>query len=154
MQKVIGVFSSRGQAEQAAGQLRQEGFDKEISILAKGNEQESGQMSGNNNIADGTTSGATIGALGGLALGAGALAIPGIGPLLAAGPIASAISGAAVGGLGGALVDYGIPEEESRQYESDVKQGKALIGVECSANKAQKAKQILQENGADNIKEH
>jgi len=154
--KVVGVFISREQAEKAASQLRQAGFDKEISILTKGEGQ------GNrghtemrtDSVTNGATSGATWGALGGLALGAGALAIPGFGPLLAAGPIAAALSGAAAGGLGGALVDWGIPETESKQYESDVKQGKVLIAVECSENESGNAKQILERNGAEGVKEH
>lgn len=158
--KIVSVFTSRGQAEGAAEQLRQAGFDKEISIITKG---EKNQKQGNNNgmsmgtsdsVADGATTGASLGALGGLALGAGALAIPGFGPLLAAGPIAAALSGAAAGGLGGALVDMGIPETDSKNYENDVKQGKTLIAVECSDNKAKAAQDILRQSGADSVKLH
>ena len=104
---------------------------------------------------DSVVDGATMGALGGFALGAGALAVPGVGPLLAAGTLASDLTGAAAGGLGGALIDLGIPEVESREYEGDVKSGKALITVECSDdNKARKASQVLQRNGAEKVKEH
>ena len=152
--KIVGVFSAREQAERAAQQLRQEGFDREISIVVKDNNQEQGENDttmSNDSVVDG----ATMGALGGFALGAGALAVPGVGPLLAAGTLASALTGAAAGGLGGALIDLGIPEVESREYEGDVKSGKALITVECSDdNKARKASQVLQSNGAEKVREH
>ena len=150
--KVIAVFSSREQAEKAANQLRQEGFDKEISVVVK-DEQRQGRgetTMRDDSLVDGTT----IGALGGFALGAGALVIPGVGPLLAAGPIASALTGAAAGGLGGALIDLGIPEVESKEYEGDIKAGKALIAVECDENRAKKATQVLQRNGAEKVNEH
>ncbi|KJS87719.1 MAG: membrane protein [Peptococcaceae bacterium BICA1-8] len=157
--KIVGIFSSKGQAEGAAEQLRQAGFDKEISIVSKGEEKKQGNKEGMNmgtsdSVTDGAATGATWGALGGLALGAGALAIPGFGPLLAAGPIAAALSGAAAGGLGGALVDMGIPETESKNYEKDVKMGKTLIAIECSDDKAAKAQEILKQSGAENVKQH
>ena len=71
----------------------------------------------------------------GLAVGAGALFIPGIGPLIAAGPIAGMLSGAAAGGIAGGLIDWGIPAEESHHYEEDVKQGKTLVAVHSSGPK-------------------
>lgn len=159
--KVIAVFSQRSQAESAADRLRQAGFDKEISIVSKGEGTNQNRRNDNgmtmgtgDSVTDGAATGATWGALGGLALGAGALAIPGFGPILAAGPIAAALSGAAAGGLGGALIDMGIPENESKNYENDVRQGKILIAVECSDNKANKAQEILRESGADNVRQH
>lgn len=158
--KIVAVFTSRNQAESAAKELRQAGFDKEISMVTKGNENNQNQnnngmnMGTGDTIADGATTGASLGALGGLALGAGALAIPGFGPLLAAGPIAAALSGAAAGGLGGALVDMGIPEADSKRYESDIKQGKTLVAVECSDNKSKKAQDLLRQSGADSVKLH
>ncbi len=157
--KIVAVFSSREQAEKAANELRQNGFEQEISVVTKDNNQRNNDdsimnMGTGDPVTDGAATGATWGALGGLALGAGALAIPGLGPIIAAGPIAAALSGAAAGGLGGALIDMGIPETESRQYEEEVRQGNTLITVECSENKVQKAKQILQNSGANRIKEH
>lgn len=153
--KIVGVFSAREQAERAAQQLRQEGFNREISIVVKDNNQ---QQQGRDNTTmsnDSVADGATMGALGGFALGAGALAIPGVGPILAAGTLASALTGAAAGGIGGALIDLGIPEVESKEYESDVKSGKALITVECGDdNKARKASQVLQNNGAEKVRQH
>lgn len=158
--KIVGIFTSKEQAERAAGQLRQEGFDREISLVRKGDEQNKQKDEGimnmgtTDSVTDGAATGATWGALGGLALGAGALTVPGFGPLLAAGPIAAALSGAAAGGLGGALVDMGIPETESREYENEVKQGKTLIAVECGDNQVKKAKDILEKSGAERIREH
>ena len=106
MKTITAFFSSRDQAEHAVRELRNKGFDKEISVLAKGQEEgnNSGRTSnytGGDSITNGTSSGAAIGGLAGLALGAGALAIPGFGPLIAAGPIAATLSGAATGGLPG-----------------------------------------------------
>lgn len=159
-QRIVALFTSRDQAERAANQLREAGFDKEISIVTKDNNKNQSRndngmtMGTGDSVADGATTGASLGALGGLALGAGALAIPGVGPLIAAGPIAAALTGAAAGGLGGALVDMGIPEAESRQYENDIKQGKTLVAVECSENKSKKAQDILRQSGADSVKLH
>src|SRR5690554_2847231 len=105
--KIVALFTSRNQAEGAANRLREAGFDKEISIVTKdnnngGNRNDNGMTMGTgDSVTDGATTGASLGALGGLALGAGALAIPGLGPLVAAGPIAAALTGAAAGGLGG-----------------------------------------------------
>ena len=132
MQKtVVGVFKSESEAERAVGSLRENGFrDQEISIVAKddgkrrqGNQNaqsnRGGQTQGmqSDGISDGLASGAAWGGLAGLALGAGALAIPGLGPIVAAGPIAAALTGAATGGLAGGLIDWGIPEESGQQLD-------------------------------------
>ncbi|MBS4024291.1 MAG: hypothetical protein KGZ96_01300 [Clostridia bacterium] len=161
--KVVGVFESRSHAESAVHQLREEGFDREISILAK--EENAGGRTGggrnggdirmeNDSVADGATTGGVIGGLTGLAVGAGALVIPGLGPLIVAGPIAGLLSGAATGGVGGALVDWGIPEEEGQRYEEDIRQGNILVAVECNEKKADKCKEILSSKGADDVKIH
>jgi uncharacterized membrane protein len=161
--KVVGVFKSRSHAESAVHRLRDEGFDREISVLAKdenpGGGGERGGRGGdlrmqNDSVANGATTGGVIGGLAGLAVGAGALVIPGLGPLIAAGPIAGLLSGAATGGVGGALVDWGIPEAEGRRYEEDIRQGKIIVAVECSENKADKCREILASKGADNVKIH
>lgn len=162
---IVGVFSSRSRAEQAAHSLRQSGFDKDISILAKdtGQHKEGQPAAGdfqttmeanNDNLADGVSTGGLVGGIAGLAVGAGALAIPGIGPLIAAGPIAAMLTGAATGGIAGGLVDWGIPEAEGRQYEEDVRQGRILISVRTSESKADEATRILQKFGADRVKAH
>ena len=106
-----------------------------------------------------TTGGATGavlgGALGWLA-GIGSLAIPGLGPFIAAGPILAALAGAgvggAVGGVTGALVGYGIPEYEAKRYEGRVKDGGILLSVHCDdSDWTKKAKQILENMGAKDV---
>ena len=107
-----------------------------------------------------TTGAATGGVLGGLAgwlVGIGALALPGLGPFVAAGPIMAALSGAALGatagGLTGALIGYGIPEYEARLYAGKLESGHILIGVHAiDCNEADAAKKALESVGADDIK--
>ncbi|MGB9840993.1 general stress protein, partial [Thermovenabulum sp.] len=129
---VIGVFENKQQAEKAVNALRNSGFDtNEISIVAKGGKKNNGNNGDEetlemDTLTDGTATGGVIGGLAGLAIGAGALAIPGIGPLFAAGPIAGLLSGAATGGIAGSLIDWGIPAERGRYYEEEVKKGKML----------------------------
>lgn len=157
MKKVIGVFNDRRQAEGAISQLRSEGFSKEISILGKDQKTRTDAnttMGSTDSITDGSTTGSVIGGLAGLAAGAGMLAIPGIGPLLAAGPIAGALTGAVTGGVAGGLVDWGIPAEDSRRYEDHIKQGSVLVSVECSDDKVQKTMDSLRQAGAKEVKQH
>lgn len=152
---VVAVFSSRERAEKAVSSLREAGFDKEISIVAKKEEKEGGMTMGSQeDISDGAATGGIIGGLAGLAMGAGALVIPGLGPLIAAGPIAGMLSGAATGGIAGGLIDWGIPEAESRQYEEDVRQGRVLVSVRSSDKKADEAAKMLRQQGADQVNTH
>ena len=91
MKTVIGVFNSEGQAQRAIGALKQSGFDdNEISLVAKddGAGEQQGDTFTGEDIGEGVTTGGVLGGLAGLAAGAGALVIPGIGPLIAAGPLA------------------------------------------------------------------
>lgn len=156
MKKVISTFSSRDAAEKAVGELRQKGFDQDISIIAKDENREKNQYTtmNNENITTGTATGGVLGGLAGLAVGAGALAIPGIGPLIAAGPIAGLLSGAATGGIAGGLVDYGIPQDRSKFYEEKVKQGSILATVQADDNKINEAADVLRKNGAQDVETH
>lgn len=151
---VVAAFSNRDQAERAVSALRSQGFEKEISIVAKDDRQQNSDMgfTGGDGVGDGVTTGGALGAVAGLAVGAGALAIPGLGPLLAAGPIAGMLSGAATGGLAGGLVDFGIPAGDSQQLEQEVKQGKALVAVKT--DRADEAAQTLRNNEGENVKVH
>lgn len=152
-QAVIGVFDSRRQAEQAIQALRQQGFTNEdISIVSKQGEQGGQQVE--DDITDGALTGGTLGGIGGLILGAGALAIPGIGPIVAAGPIAAALGGAVAGGVAGGLIDWGIPAEVSRRYEQQVAQGGILAVVHTDAAKVNQAAQILRQSGAKDVESH
>ncbi|MHB1420250.1 MAG: general stress protein [Bacillota bacterium] len=154
---VLGVFSAQGQAEDAVKKLRAQGFDREISILSKDGNKETdkdGTLTNRGSVADGATTGGVIGGLAGLAAGAGALVIPGLGPLIAIGPIAGLISGAATGGIAGGLIDWGIPEEEGKRLEEDVRYGKILVSVQIDENKANDAAKVLTSYGAENVKIH
>src|SRR6201986_2354701 len=104
----------------------------------------------------GVTTGGVVGAAVGLMAGLGALAIPGVGPLIAAGPIMGALAGlgigGAVGGLVGALAGMGIPEYEAKRYEGRVKDGGVLLSVHCdSSQEVSRAKEILKATGAEDI---
>jgi len=152
-QTIIGVFESRPSAEKAVTTLRQQGFtNEEINIISK--KQQGQDTNYDDSIADGTITGSTIGGLGGLLLGAGALAIPGIGPILAVGPIAAAFGGAIAGGITGGLIDWGIPAADSEHYEAEVVQGSILAIIRTDAAKINSVAQILRQNGAKEVKSH
>ena len=154
MKTVIGVFDSQSQAEKAINQLRQQGFGtEEINIVSKEQKGTSGKTY-DDDITDGALTGGTLGGIGGLLVGAGALAIPGFGPIIAAGPIAAALSGAVAGGIAGGLIDWGIPAESSRRYEQQVAQGSILAVIKTNSAKVQQAAQILRQNGANDVESH
>lgn len=165
MATTIGVFSSQQEAERAVETLHDEGFtEDEISVIARDQGQGQGQgqggggqqMSGTgmDDMSDGMAWGGGLGAVGGLLAGAGALAIPGIGPILAVGPLASALTGAVAGGIGGGLLDMGIPEERGQQFEEEVKQGRVLCVVESDGNRTNDAARIMREAGAASVETH
>ncbi len=155
---VIGVFESRNDAEKAVNELRRQGFTtEEINILSKKdrNQQSRGETETyDDDVSDGALTGGTLGGIGGLLLGAGALAIPGVGPVIAAGPIAAALSGAVAGGVAGGLIDWGIPSEVSQRYEQEVVRGKILAVIRADAAKVNAAAQILRQNGAKDVESH
>jgi len=104
----------------------------------------------------GAASGVVIGGVLGWLVGMGALAIPGLGPFIAAGPIVAMLAGAGavgtVGGLVGSLIGVGIPEYEAKRYEGRVKSGGILISVHCDSSEwVKRAKTILEETGAEDI---
>ncbi len=153
---VIGVFADKRQAEQAINALRRQGFTtEEINIVAKkGGQGDKGDGYVEDDITDGALTGGTLGGIGGLILGAGALAIPGIGPIIAAGPIAAALGGAVAGGVAGGLIDWGIPAEASQRYEQEVAQGGVLAIINTTGQKVDQAAQILRQNGARDVESH
>lgn len=152
MTKIVGVFESRDRAREAIEALQDEGFSEEdLSIVAR---QEEGQDSSDmtEDITQGAAWGGGLGALGGLLAGVGAIAIPGIGPILAAGPLAAGLSGAVAGGIAGGLIDLGIPEEAGQQFEEDVKQGRLLAIVETDDDdQVGRVQRLLEEYGADEV---
>ncbi len=154
---VIGVFGSEDKAERAIGELRKSGFaDNEISIIGPDSRKHGDSNSHDgatmgHDVSSGATWGAGIGAGAGLLATAGALAIPGFGPILAMGPLAATLTAAAGGGIAGALVDWGIPESQSKTYERDVKEGKFLCVLKTSKDAA-KAQQCLRNEGATDVR--
>jgi hypothetical protein len=159
---VFGIFPTRSSAEQCVDSLLAAGYrNDDISVLMPDEDVTREFATEKNTKApEGTTTGATAGgAIGGtlgLLAGIGALAIPGLGPFIAAGPIMGALagigSGAVVGGVIGALVGMGIPEYEAKRYEGRVKNGGILLSVHCdNSDWVDRAKEILKRNGADDI---
>src|SRR3954471_23034950 len=159
---VFGIYRDRQQVEQAVDTLLDNGFRSEdISVLLPDNVGTKDFAHEKNTKApEGATTGATTGAVAGgtlgLLAGIGALAIPGVGPLIAAGPIMGALAGAGaggvVGGLIGALVGMGIPEYEAKRYEGMVKDGGILLSVHCdNSDWTKRAKDILEQTGARDI---
>ncbi|PKM80473.1 MAG: hypothetical protein CVU88_04600 [Firmicutes bacterium HGW-Firmicutes-13] len=159
---VIGVMQENSQTEDAVRALREKGIgDNEISIIARDNEQNQDYAGGgedytfaDQNLSDGTTTGGAIGGVAGLLMGAGALLIPGIGPIIAAGPLAGALTGAVTGGIAGGLIDFGIPEERGRHFEERVKEGDILVAVKTNEKKVDSAASILRRYGAKDVESH
>jgi len=159
---VYGIFRTRGQAENGVDRLVAAGFRTEdISVLLPENVGTKDFAHEKNTKApEGTTTGVVaggvVGGTLGLLAGIGALAIPGLGPFIAAGPIMAALAGAgaggAVGGLVGALVGMGIPEYEAKRYEGRIKEGGILLSVHAdNADWTKKAKEVLEQTGAEDI---
>lgn len=157
---VIGTFDSRDSAERAINALRGKGFEKDISVVARDDKaggdvnKYNTRFTGGDPVTDGASTGGVLGGLVGLAAGAGALAIPGLGPLLAAGPIAGLLSGAATGGIAGGLADFGIPSERGRFFEDRVKEGRVLVSVRCDDARAGEASEMLKANGGQDVETH
>src|SRR5579862_8266014 len=159
---VFGIYKSVAQAELAVDRIIASGFmSNNISVLLPDNQSTKEFAHEKNTKApEGTTSGVAaggvIGGTLGLLAGIGALAIPGFGPFIAAGPIMAALAGlgvgGAVGGLIGALVGMGIPEYEAKRYEGRIKEGGILLSVHCdTSNEITRAKHLLTETGAQDI---
>ncbi|GMA99389.1 general stress protein [Pelosinus sp. IPA-1] len=156
-QTIIGVFESRDRAENAVNTLRQQGFtSEEINIVSKKQQHANTTQDEtyDDDIVDGTLTGGTLGGIGGLLMGAGALLLPGIGPILAVGPITAAVGGAIAGGIAGGLIDWGIPAEASQRYEQEVAQGSILAIIRTDTTKVTSAAQILRQNGAKDVENH
>jgi hypothetical protein len=158
----FGIYKTQAGAEQAVDALKQAGFrNTDISALLPENEGTKDFAHEKNTkapegAATGAGTGAVVGGTLGWLAGIGALAIPGVGPLIAAGPIVAALAGAGVGGtvggLTGALVGMGIPEYEAKRYEGRVKEGGILLSVHCdSSDWTKKAKDILERTGAEDV---
>jgi len=159
---VFCIATSRSQAEQIVEQLKNANFsNNDISALFadKGTSRdfahEKSTKAPEGAVTGAVTGGVVVGALGWIA-GIGALAIPGVGPFIAAGPIMAALSGAAigaaVGGIAGGLIGMGIPELEAKRYEGKIKEGNILISVHTdNSAEISRAKEIFTKAGAEDI---
>lgn len=159
---VFGLVDSEGQAERIVDNLKAAGFsNNDISVLFPdkagtrdfAHEKATKAPEG---AAAGAGTGTVVGGVLGWLVGIGSLAIPGVGPFIAAGPIMAALAGAgvgaAVGGLSGALIGMGIPEYEAKQYEGKIKQGNILISVHSEdSDEVKRAKEIFERAGAHDI---
>lgn len=171
---IVGLYDHIGQARATVEQLVDAGFDRDaISLVANATAKEYGRYfdeqgryrSGNfddeltsgEGAAAGAGIGAAIGGLGGLLMGLGLLAVPGVGPALAAGPIVSALVGAgigaAAGGLMGALVNSGVPEEEAGYYAEGVRRGGSLVMLTVAEERVDEAERIMNDHDPVDIDE-
>src|ERR1035441_8071176 len=159
---VFGIYPSYANVESGVDGLKAAGFNnRDISVLFP-------ETSGSRDFAhekgtkapEGATTGAgtgvVLGGAMGWLLGIGALAIPGLGPFIAAGPIMAALAGAgvgsAIGGITGALIGMGIPEYEAKRFEGRVKDGGILLSVHSDSSEwTKRAKEILKRTGAQDI---
>lgn len=157
---VVGVFDNPDSARDAIGALKDAGFNAEdIGILMKDKDRardmadETGSHAGQGAVT-GAIGGGLLGGLAGWLVGIGSLAIPGVGPFIAAGAIGSAVAGAGigagVGAIGGALVGMGIPKEEAEWYEGEVRKGRTLVTVRADGRYSE-AHSILSNFGAYDI---
>jgi Protein of unknown function (DUF3341) len=159
---VFGIYTSRSDVENAVSALKDAGFaNTDVSILfpeTMGTNDLTTEKSSKapEGAAAGAGSGFLLGGALGWFVGVGAVAIPGVGPLIAAGPILAALAGAgigsAVGGIAGAVVGMGIPEYEAKKYEGRVSEGNILLSVHCeSAEQRERAKVTLEQTRAEDI---
>ena len=159
---VLGIYTSASQAERAVDHLLAAGFTHSaVSVLLP--EREGAQVVAYQNTtkapegaATGVTAGGVVGGTLGLLAGLGALAIPGVGPPLAAGPLMAALAGLGVGntvgGLVGTLVGLGIPEIEAKRYEGHIQNGGTLLSVHCTTpEQVEAAGDALNATGAQDI---
>jgi len=159
---VFGIFQTRAQAEDAVNTLVENGFRAEdMSVLMADNVGTKDFAHEKHTKApEAATTGAVAGGIAGgtlgLLAGLGTLAIPGVGPLLAAGPLVAALAGigagGTVGGLIAALIGLGIPEFEAKRYEGMIKDGRILFSVHCDNSEwTDRAKALLERAGAQSI---
>lgn len=159
---IYAIAVSEGQAYQIVDSLTKAGFStNDISALLPDKESTHefshvAHTKAPEGAVTGASAGGAVGGVLGLLAGIGALAIPGVGPLIAAGPLLAALSGAAagaaVGGVTGALIGMGIPEIEAKRYENRIVEGNVLISVHArTSEEVDKAKEVLKAANAEDI---
>jgi hypothetical protein len=161
---VVASFENLSRAEQAVRELQGAGYSKsDISVLTNRVEPGASQFTDDSqgrtgeNVAADAGIGAALGGIGGLLVGFAGLAVPGVGPILAAGPIIAALTGAGVGavagGMIGALTASGIPEEEAHYYAEGVRRGQTVVTVKTEEDRADRAREILDRFGAIDVED-
>jgi len=160
---VFGIYSTRAAVENATDSLVKAGFPtSDISVLlpeSLGGPKEMGAEKATKapeGTAAGVTTGGVIGGTLGVLAGVGLLAIPGLGPFIAAGPIMAGLAGmgvgGAVGGVTGALIGTGIPEFEAKRYEGRLQKGGILLSVHCgTSDEIKRAKEIVESTGGEDV---
>jgi hypothetical protein len=160
---VFGIYSTRAAVENAADSLVKAGYpSSDISVLlpeSLGGPKEMGTEKATKapeGTAAGVTTGGLIGGTLGVLAGVGLLAIPGLGPFIAAGPIMAGLAGlgvgGAVGGVTGALIGMGIPEFEAKRYEGRLQKGGILLSVHCdTSEEIKRAKEIIERTGGEDV---
>jgi len=163
---VIGTYEDMQTASAVVNDLVNAGFDRNsISIIAENaDDRHSAYLTdrdrdtSGDDVGKGAGIGAALGGVGGLLVGLGALAIPGVGPFVAAGPIAAALAGAGIGavtgGIIGALVDLGIPEEEAQIYSESVRRGHVLVAAQVPDSQVAQASRIMERQGLVDVDRH
>ncbi|QSF45902.1 YsnF/AvaK domain-containing protein [Paenibacillus tianjinensis] len=158
--KIVGVFHNEHEASRAIEDLKSRGFlTEDISVIARDKRDvdaisdETGTKAPEG-MASGAATGGLLGGVTGLLAGIGALAIPGIGPIIAAGPIAATLAGAAVGagtgGLVGGLIGLGIPEDEAESYDNYVDEGRILVMVDADSSRANDVYDVFRNHNSAN----
>jgi heat induced stress protein YflT len=155
---VVALFHSQADAEEAIHRLKEEGFSEHqigVAIKDRGRQEELVQDTGvetAEGAATGALGGGVLGGVIGLLAGVGTLAIPGVGPIIAGGTLASTLAGAgigaAAGGLLGALVGMGVPEEDAQHFDQGFRAGGTLLTV-AAGDRVEEARVSLHESGAD-----
>ena len=158
--RIVGVFYKEREASQAIEELKSQGFlTEDISVIGRNKDdiesisEETGTKAPEG-MASGAATGGLLGGVTGLLAGIGALAIPGIGPIVAAGPIAATLAGAVVGagtgGLVGGLIGLGFPEDEAKTYDKYVDEGHILVMVEADSTQANTVYSVFRSHNSAN----
>ena len=155
---VVGLFESSAEAQRVVEDLVSAGFMRnDIGIISHHLSTAAGDEPETSTTAVGVGAGALVGSIGGLLVGLGALTIPGIGPILAAGPIATALAGAGVGaaagGVLGAMADLGIPEDEAQRYAEGIRRGGTLVTVKTDDAGSERAMEVMYRHGPIDLEE-
>jgi len=164
----VALFASAAHVPAVVDELLARGIDRDaVSVVSRTSEAQIAESAiaesetdadRASGVAAGAGAGAAVGGLGGLLLGLGALAVPGIGPVLAAGPVAAALAGAglgaAAGGVVGSLTGLGIAEDDARLYAEALRRGGTLVAVRGDEAQAGMAAEVMAARGAEDVKEH